>query len=57
MAHLVKLFGHDRLELVIVKDLASEGSCDEAVQGVDGILHVSPIATVRRSTEEVITDC
>ena len=42
---------HERLEFVVVEDLIKEGSFDEAVKGVDAIVHVaSPLPS--QSAEE-----
>lgn len=35
----------DRLEFVVVGDLGAEGGFDEAVKGVDGIIHCAAVCT------------
>ncbi|KAJ3573248.1 hypothetical protein NP233_g2543 [Leucocoprinus birnbaumii] len=50
-AHLVEYFGkrgfgHDRLEIVVVKDIMQPGAFDDAVNGVEAIQHTAaPIAS------------
>ena len=40
-AALTKEGDHEKLEFVVVKDLANEGAFDEAVKGVDAIIHLA----------------
>ncbi|KAF8880894.1 hypothetical protein CPB84DRAFT_1851708 [Gymnopilus junonius] len=46
---------NDKLELVIVEDITKEGAFDEAVKGVDGIIHsASPFVPQAEKPEDLI---
>lgn len=49
-----KKFGKGKFETVVVPDMIAEGAFDEAVKGVDGIVHMASVLTFSTNPEEVI---
>ena len=47
-------YGKDKFHAVIVADMMTPGAFDEAVEGVDGIVHMASVMTFSNKVDEVI---
>lgn len=47
-------YGKDKFHAVIVPDMMADGAFDDAVQGVDGIVHMASVLTFSNKVDEVI---
>lgn len=47
-------YGKDKFQAVVVSDMVADGAFDEAVQGVDGIIHMASVMSFSDKPDEVI---
>ena len=47
-------YGKGKFEVSVVEDMMAEGAFDEAVKGVDGILHMASVLTFEEDPDKVI---